>query len=275
MQYFFNPQILKRFFWVLLFILIFPTPNLQGFENNFSKKETLVLSNLIGLTAVTTWGMLNWDYFQSDPKKGSEGWFSKDTKNGGVDKLGHFYSSYTLSHILAAIYEDSGYSTKQSGVFGALSSFGMATWIEIGDSFSSYGFSYEDFIMNLMGSVTGYFLYTHPGISEKIDFRIEYRPNFHETDIATDYDHQKFLMALKFDGFNFARNNNLKYLELHLGYYTRGYPDNANRERNIYVGIGINISKVFKHFSMPRTSKVFNYIQPPYTYIEMNKDLNR
>ena len=43
---------------------------------------------------LTGWGILNWDYFQNDPKKADEGWFSESAKNGGVDKLGHFYFSY-------------------------------------------------------------------------------------------------------------------------------------------------------------------------------------
>jgi len=275
MQYFFKPQILKIYFFVSLLIVFFPPPDLSGNENGFSKEEKVVISNAVGLGAITTWGLLNWDYFENHPKKADEGWFSDNTKNGGHDKLGHFYFSYTLSHILAAIYENNGYSSRQGAFLGSLSSLGMASWMEIGDSFGSYGFSYEDFIMNLIGTTTGYFFYTHPEISEKIDFRFEYQPEFNKTDFSTDYEHQKFLIALKFDGFDFAQKNYLKYLELHLGYYTRGYPDNNNRERNIYIGIGINFSRLFKQLSMPKTSKVFNYIQIPYTYIEIKNDLNR
>ncbi|WP_300455123.1 DUF2279 domain-containing protein [Desulfobacula sp.] len=275
MHGFITPQHLKNLFFVFLFILVLSPTDLPGMETHFSKEETLVLSNVIGLTAITTWGMINWDYFKNDPKKKSEGWFSDTTKNGGMDKLGHFYFAYTLSRVLAAIYEDKGYSTRQGAALGALSSFGMATWMEIGDAFSHYGFAYEDFIMNLVGSVTGYVLRSHPGLSEKIDFRIEYQPKFNQFDISTDYDHQKFLMALKFDGFHFAQTTILKYLELHLGYYARGYPDHKNRERNIYVGIGINISRLFKRFSMPKTARVFNYIQLPYTDMAIDRDLNR
>ena len=111
-------------------------------------------------------------------------------------------------------------------------------------------------------------------IAEKIDIRLEYRPDFNKTDFFTDYENQKFLLALKFDGFEFAQKNYLKYLELHLGYNTKGFPDQKNRERNIYIGIGINISRLFKQASMPRISKAFNYIQMPYTYIQIDKNLN-
>jgi uncharacterized protein YfiM (DUF2279 family) len=227
------------------------------------------------LSTITTWGILNWDYFKNDPQKQDEGWFSDNTKDGGHDKLGHFYFTYALSHALAAIYENSGYTPRQGALLGSLSSLGMSSWMEIGDTFSSYGFSYEDFIMNLIGSMTGYLFYSYPYIAKKIDIRLEYLPKFNTLDFSTDYDNQKFLMALKFDGFEFAQKNYFKYLELHLGYSTKGYPDKKNRERNIYMGIGINFSSLFKQAGMPKISKAFNYIQIPYTYIKIDKNLNK
>ena len=275
MQYFIKSQALKRYFFILLLAGCVLAPDLSGNQANFSKEKTVLISNMAGLTAITTWGILNWDYFKNKPVKKDEGWFSDNTKDGGIDKLGHFYFSYALSNALAAIYENTGYSARQGALIGSLSSFGLTTWMEIGDSFSSYGFSYEDFIMNFMGSMTGYFLYSHPGIAEKIDIRLEYRPDFNKADFTTDYENQKFLLALKFDGFEFAQKNHFKYLELHLGYYTKGFPDKSYRERNIYIGVGINISRLFKNASMPKISKAFNYIQLPYTYIKIDKNLNK
>ena len=264
---------------VILIILVLTgcifVKDLSGMENGFSKEQTVLLSNIIGATAITTWGILNWDYFQNKPQKKSEGWFSNTTKDGGHDKLGHLYFSYVLSSALAGFYDYKGYSTRQSALLGSLSSFGMTTFMEIGDSFSDYGFSYEDFLMNLLGSLTGYLFYSYPDIAQKMDLRVEYRPNFDKTDFFTDYENQRFLLALKFDGFEFAQKNHLKYLELHLGYYTKGFPDKKDRERNIYLGVGINISRLFKQASMPKTSKAFNYIQLPYTYIKTEKDLNK
>jgi uncharacterized protein YfiM (DUF2279 family) len=275
MPYFIKSQILKKYFIIILLAECILPANLSGMEMNFKKEDTLLISNIIGLSAITTWGVLNWDYFKNDPQKKDEGWFSDDTKDGGHDKLGHFYFTYALSHALAAIYTKAGYTPRQGALLGSLSSFGMSSWMEIGDAFSSYGFSYEDFIMNLIGSMTGYLFYSYPAIAEKIDIRLEYRPKFDTTDFSTDYENQKFLMALKFDGFEFAQKNYFKYLELHLGYYTTGYPDKKNRERNIYTGIGINFSRLLKQAKMPKISKVFNYIQLPYTYIKIDKNLNK
>jgi len=61
--------------------------------------------NLIGIGAVTTWGVVNWDYFSNSPKSTSEGWFANDTASGGADKLGHLYTSYVMAHGLSSLYE--------------------------------------------------------------------------------------------------------------------------------------------------------------------------
>ncbi|MDY0221633.1 MAG: DUF2279 domain-containing protein [Desulfobacterium sp.] len=275
MKYYFKPVLQNTIFGVVFLVSLFSPLDVSGFKADFSKQEKVIITNAVGLGVITAWGVLNWDYFKNDPHMAKEGWFERNSDHGGADKLGHFYFSYTFSHILAAFYENSGYSTRQSARLGSLSSFAMVSWMEIGDSFSSYGFSHEDFIMNLIGTATGYLFYTRPFLSEKIDFRIEYLPEFDKTDFTTDYEHQKMIMALKFDGFDFTRDTRLKHLEIHLGYYTRGYPDKQDRERRIYLGIGINIPRIFNQYSMPKTSKLFSYVQMPWTYIKADSDLNK
>lgn len=265
---FFNLSMFNRLIFISAFFVIFTSFQVVAGEDQCSEKNTVLISNAVGLSLITTWGILNWDYFKRSPRRAEEGWFSDSTDSGGFDKLGHFHFSYSLSHLLAYIYEESGYSPESAARFGALSSFGMASWMEVGDSFSRYGFSWEDFLMNLVGSSTGYLFYTHPEIASKIDFRIEFDPDFSTTDFVTDYERQKFVVALKLDGFRFSQDNWLKYVELHLGYYTRGFPDRIDRERNVYAGIGLNISRLFKSLSMPRTSRVFDYVQVPHTYID-------
>ena len=274
MRYDHTPFAQKALFWMAIFFFIFPPPCLSGFETDFSKQEKVIITNGLGLAAITTWGILNWDYFQNDPHRSNEGWFEKNSRYGGADKLGHFYFSYTFSHLLSAFYENSGYNTRKSALLGSLSSFAMVSWMEIGDAFSSYGFSHEDCLMNIIGAAAGYFFYTRPALSEKIDFRIEYLPEFNQADFTTDYEHQRMIMAIKLDGFDFARNNRLKYFELHLGYYTRGYPDEKDRERTVYLGVGINIPRLFKQYAMAKTAKLFNYVQMPWTYLRVDRDLN-
>lgn len=244
--------------------------------SDWNKEQKLVATNMAGALLIMGWGIANWDYFQTRPNAKTEGWFSENTKYGGADKLGHFYSTYALSHGLSSLYEHWGYSSDQASVYGAWSSLGMMGLTELGDAFSDYGFSYEDMVMNTIGSYTGYLMRTRPELKRKIDFRVEYSFKFEEQDIITDYDNLKYLVALKLDGFDRLRASPLRYVELQLGYYTRNYsdPNDEKHERNIYAGLGLNLSRVFSDLSLRKVSRVFNYLQLPGIYVEQNKDLN-
>ncbi len=257
----------------LLFLSCFNS--LEAQEEGWSKEKKVFMTNLGGITAITAWGVANWDYFTQAPKKGSEGWFSRDTKEGGADKLAHFYFTYSFSHILTHTFDQWGYPSQKAALLGSLSSFAMMSFMEFGDSFSSYGFSHEDFLMNLLGCATGYLVSRNPSLAKKIDFRIEYIPTFEQADFFSDYDHMKFLMAIKLDGFDWIKNPYARYLELHLGYYARGFSGAEKDQRNIYLGVGLSIPKLFRQFSMEKTAKVFHYYQLPYTYLSLEKELNK
>ncbi len=240
-----------------------PTPQTKVFWLNAAAMGTIV-----------TWGLINWDYGQQPPAARSEKWFGRTTKSGGADKLGHLYSSYLLSHLLSTIYRGWDYEDEAAARMGALSSLGLTTLVEVGDSFSPYGFSGEDMVMNALGAGLGYALDRHPELQRKVDFRLEYRPSFtgdFQGDVFTDYEHQKYLVALKAEGFDVFENPLLQALELHFGYYTRGYegfsvnlPD--HRRRTLYAGIGLNVGRLLRPLWETR---LFNYLQLPYTYIDL------
>lgn len=234
-------------------------------------KERKLLYTNVGMAAfITLWGVTQWDYFQSSPKTSSEGWFGQNTSEGGADKLGHAYTSHLLANILASKYHKWGYETEQAGLYGALSAFGVQAFMEVGDSFSGkYGFSYEDFIANGVGALYGYYYWRYPALAEKVDFRIEYAPTFENGDVFTDYEHHKYLLAFKFSGVDRIKDTPLRFLELHGGYYVRGYDDRiaANERRQLYVGIGLNLSELAESASLPRLSTFFKFYQTPYTYV--------
>lgn len=255
-----------------MFFCLFP---LSESTAEMSKEDKLIYTNAAGLSAITLWGVVNWDYFNRTMNTGNEGWFSDDTKHGGADKLGHFYTSYSTSRIFAYIFRSWGYPAEKGALFGSLSSFTMMSWMEIGDSFSHYGFSYEDFLMNSFGCLTGYCLAVNPDLSEKIDIRVEYLPDFKTSDVFTDYDNTKYLLALKLAGFEKIKNRLAKYLEFHIGYYTRDYPEKPGRKRRVFLGLGVNMSRIFNHYSLDRTAALSNYIQVPYTYLSAGRCLNK
>jgi len=226
-------------------------------------------------SGILVWGTANWDYFNSRPTAQSEGWFEHNSKEGGADKLGHVYITHLTSRAFRKIYLDWGYSEQEAGRLGIWSSLGMMTLMEVGDSFSSeYGFSYEDMLMNLAGAGFSYLLELHPALDRKLDMRVEYSPEFgsdYQFDAFTDYQHLKYLLALKAEGFESIHNPWLQALELHLGYYARKYasygigePD--LRKRTLYVGLGVNISYLLKNWI---ETSIFDYLQLPYTYLPL------
>lgn len=232
-----------------------------------TKEDKVLAANAAGIGFIMAWGIVNWDYFDNTMHSTSEGWFGENTKSGGADKLGHFHSSYTLSHLLGATYNKWGYPPRQSAMLGSTSSFILMGCMEVGDSFSSYGFSGEDFIMNSLGCITGYYMAVTPELAKRLAFRTEYLPSFDTTDILTDYDNQKYFMALKLSGFESIRNRLLKFLEFKVGYYTRDFPDPETRSRHLFVGLGVNMSEVFNRFEMRKSAVVTEYYQVPYTYM--------
>lgn len=267
---------------ILLLFLVFSGPA-RGWDAGTSwdrlPKEKKVLAVNLGLGAfITAWGVANWDYFQNSPRWTNEGWFGRNTPEGGADKAGHAYTSYLLSHVLASRYEHWGYDKGDAALYAGLSSFAVQAYMEAGDAFSGrYGFSYEDFLSNAIGSVAGYLSWRYPAIRDKIDFRVEYRPTFKDADVFTDYDHQKYLLAFKLGGFEPFQTGPLSYLELHLGYFARGYDDRdpANDRRDAYVGVALNLSRLFRERGFGKTATVLSYYQPPYTSLDLKHDFNR
>lgn len=245
--------------------------------SQLDKRDKLLYTNIGGAVLITAWGVANWDYFERSPHADSEGWFEKNTGSGGADKLGHLYAAYVSSHALSPLYQSWGYSSRDAARYGAWSSFALMTFMEAGDSFSaSYGFSYEDLIMGGLGSYIGYLTEIDPDLGRKLDLRFEYDPvGGNSADIFTDYENSKYLLALKLDGFQAVHNRYLKYLELHLGYYTRNFDNPAvENRRKLYFGIGINLSKIFAEKSYKKTATFLKYFQVPNTYVEFDTELH-
>ncbi|TYO98267.1 uncharacterized protein YfiM (DUF2279 family) [Geothermobacter ehrlichii] len=244
------------------------------------RRNRALLANAAVAGGILTWGLLNWDYFSRAPKTKSEGWFGHDTAEGGADKAGHLWASYTLSHAFAAYYRHIGYPADEATFYGPLSAFGMTGLMEIGDSFSvDHGFSYEDMAANLAGAAAGWLLLKYPQWQKKVDLRLEYRPELSdlEGDFATDYQHSRYLLALKAEGFERVRHPWLQALELRLGYYARNYdswtpgqPD--RRRRYLYLGIGLNVGRLLRPFWKTR---LFDYLQVPYTDIQLRRGVEQ
>ena len=124
-------------------------------EGFFSRKTAsiVILSGVYASTLYDSYIM--WWKDDSHPfgfykSKPGRGWLN-DPGSLGIDKIGHFYTSYFFYHAQKNLLLWGGFSNSFAVWFSAGLSAGLALLIEVGDGFSSYQFDYQDLIFNLGG----------------------------------------------------------------------------------------------------------------------------
>lgn len=239
-----------------------------------AKLETAALLAGITLLGAKSWNWGSNNHFKNNP----EGWFGRDTGSGGTDKLGHAFSSYAINNVLTDAMHFRGSSRQDAALTAAGITLGLMTYVEVFDGFSKdHGFSREDMVMNLSGIGLSYLRSVVPSLRDRLDFRMEYEPSGHKGfRPLSDYAGQRYLLALKPAGFEALRNTPLRYVELHAGYYARGFTkaEQSPRERTMYLGIGINLGELFfggrpastQLYSADHVGRLFfEHVQLPYT----------
>jgi hypothetical protein len=224
-------------------------------DRNLRWKNAAVIG---GITAVVGYyGVNNWwkDGFSGSFRTVDEGWFGQDTYAGGADKAGHIYFTYTGARLLTRAFEAVGNDPRRALRLGAWTSFGVMTGVEVIDGFSKkFAFSMEDAVANAAGAAFAVLLEAYPRVDALLDFRLLYQRSddarrVGETDLLADYSGQTYLLALKADGIPRLREVPVvRYLELLVGYNTRGYEPNDGTmndpHRRIYYGVGLNLSRL-------------------------------
>lgn len=232
-----------------------------------SPRQKALATELAVIGFIGAWGAANWDYGGNGWQTEEEGWFDRNTREGGADKAGHVYTGYVIGRSLAGLFAGYGYDKRDAARLGALGSLGVMTFMEMGDGFSPYGFSWEDQAMNLAGAGLAWLLADNPALARRVALRGEYRVHgAHTGDVLTDYDRWRYYLTLKLDGFEHLPPA-LRWLELHAGYYARGYADGnpLNNERTAFIGAGISLTKLARALGHPRTAVFLDYFQPPDT----------
>ena len=111
-------------------------------------------------------------------------------------------------------------------------------------------------LMNIAGVGMGIAMERFPHLDSVVDLRFMYRPSNEDGSGFSpfgDYSGQTYLLVLKGSGIPAWRHHGvLRYLELAVGYGTRGYSNSSistsnpdQRERNLYVGISLNRKREF------------------------------
>ena len=245
--------------------------------------------------ALTVVGLRDWDWGGSRFEFIEEGWFAKNTRHGGMDKIGHAFSTYVIADILTDRIRENATNPAGAPITGALVAFGIMGLGEAVDGFTGkHRFSREDIVANGIGAAFSILRNSIPGMRDKLDWRIMYTPasferpgitESEESGILPPYQRQRYIMALKGSGFEALRNTPLRYAELHAGFDVRGFEQRERElgypiERTFYVGVGLNLNEVlFGAGSLPNLArykgtlparvvqKTFEYVQVPYTSV--------
>lgn len=247
------------------------------FGRHVSSVPVLTAGIFAGTTVL---GVLDWDWGSTNFHLADEGFFGRGTVNGGMDKLGHAYGTYVLAdHFTFAIRRRAA-NPQWAEISGVALALGVMTTVEVLDGFATYGFAWEDMVMNAIGAGFSYMRNTVPGLRDKVDFRLEFIPSGNDEGFKphSDYSGQKYLLALKLAGFEGMRETPLRFVEIHAGYFARGFTreerlDGANKRREPYIGVGVNLQELL--FGWPSVRQTLGgrvgrhalqYIQVPYTY---------
>jgi len=243
-----------------------------------------------GLAAI---GLRDWDWGGSEFEFIEEGWFAKNTPHGGMDKIGHAFSTYVIADILTDRIRANASNPAGAPITGALVAFGIMGLGETLDGFTGkHRFSREDIVANGVGAAFAILRNSIPGLREKLDWRLMYTPaSFErpgitaseESGLLPPYQRQRYIMALKGSGFEDFKTTPLRYAELHVGFDARGFEVEERRlgypiERTFYVGVGLNLNEIlFGAGPVPNfakykdtlpawaVQKTFEYLQVPYT----------
>ncbi|CAK8724755.1 MAG: DUF2279 domain-containing protein [Candidatus Electrothrix sp. AX5] len=238
-----------------------------GWWDELPKEKKALYTNISAAAFITLYGFADWDYGSGGFHFADEGWFEKDSKYGGADKAGHFWSTYAVADAFTGLYKHWGYDRKTAGRYGVFSSWAVQTIMELDDGTSeTQGFDWGDMTMNTLGALTSMFMEQYPELDRKIDFRVEYALNVPVQGIFDDYSNMYYAVVVKLDGFDHLQHSWLQWAELHAGYCTQGY-DTAEpeKERHVYFGISFNFSRFLYQHNYHKTGKMLEYLQVPYT----------
>jgi hypothetical protein len=238
---------------------------------------------IAGPVFVTVWGIVEWGYFSRYEFKvaASDPWGAR-ALDGTQDKFGHAFGAYTTKRLATFLFRSTGDSRLKANLMGAGYSELVTLLLEVGDGLSTrYGFDPWDVVYNNAGIVLGFMLDQFPVLDRMFAFQIEWVPtktfrkdftSFSEkSDITTDYSGQKILFVTKLGGIPYVSRTPLRYVNVDLGYFSRGYGNNewSHDTRDVYVGLSVNFSIALGDllptgYASSTAQTVFNYIHVPY-----------
>jgi len=247
----------------------------------FLERHRLLFSTLIPITsigAVTANSLVAYNTNHSF-RIHQEGWFGRDTTNGGADKASHLTDYFVVTHLFEDVYRMLGYSEKTA----ILASFSLAVATglanEVSDGFTRHGFSWEDFAMDAAGATAASVIsLTHT--KDLFGMRTSHLP-------GSTYTHDVYSADFKLSGLGQRLGVNigpLRWLVLSVTYGAKGYrvQPPIEHQRQLGFEVGLNLQQILNDLGVKRNTwwgyslhLVGDTIRFPFTAIGVRVDLNR
>jgi len=277
-----------------------PTPVRDAHARTPSVWRRGLALGIVGTTYAAAWSFVSaaWWTRKNESahfKLRDEGAFGLQTYAGGADKLGHFYANYVATRMYVDILEWGGFSRNVSIVSATVLTTVFFTGIEFKDGYQrGYGFSAGDIAANLSGQSAALAMMLVPGLDEAVSIKLMYfpSPDFRRVvsaggrlNMPEDYSGQTYLLSFHLAALSLVKREPsvraLRYLDVSLGYATRGYqpiPTSPEPVRQLAsIGVSLNLQSVcddlFSEPLEPRSTgaAIVHFVnemyQPPYTHL--------
>nr|AOR51173.1 hypothetical protein [uncultured bacterium pAM1] len=164
---------------LLLFIMTAQLSAAQAVQDsmvNTSEKNTAVTYGLVAYSGATVYLQYHWWWEGNYHAFRSENDGFWDNYSLGVDKVGHFYTSYLYFSVAHEFFRWADYDEETSMWLAILFPAFHALSIEIGDGFSTYAYSNVDLVANSLGIGYG-ILQTKIPFFNNFTFKWSYYPS--------------------------------------------------------------------------------------------------
>lgn len=193
----------------------------------------------------------------------------------GVDKAGHFFTSYLYFHALNEVMRWGEFTPRTRLLTATILPFTWALSIEIGDGFSKdYGFSNTDLLANCFGLGYGFMQEKVPYL-RNFKFKMSYYPTSyyiqnHYRGWSLTSDYRGHIYWLSFDVHNLLPKSAKRYwppfLNIAAGYgIDKNTPQHDTpRNRQFAIGFDWNLSPIrTKNKGVHATKELLNYFHYP------------
>lgn len=217
-----------------------------------------------------------------------------------MDKGGHFWSSYHISHYTSDLWKWAGVKERDAHVLGAVSGLAYLSVVEVLDGYSDkWGFSIPDMASNTLGAAT-FLLQEMAWHEQRIRFKLSYMPYSYGSEkaranqlfgntlmerILKDYNSQTYWASVNIKSF-FPETNVPSWLNLSAGYGARtmlgGYENkwvdaqgdahdriDIPRYKRYYLSLDIDFDRIkTRNKILKKTLHLLNVVKMPAPALE-------